>query len=112
MAKRPTLTDALAKKNAAETGPALSPAVEALAKAAESVEAAPPVVARPAAKATVAPSRQHTRQLTAHVDPIVLKTIKMMAVEMDRPQQHIFAEAINDWLEKHGKPRLANERTE
>ena len=76
--------------------------------------AAAPVAGAPApspnAASTKPPSRQGTRQLVAHVDPVVLKQLKILAAEMDTTQAALIGQALNNLFEQHGKPRVANEQ--
>lgn len=57
-----------------------------------------------------APSRRGTRQLVAHVDPAVLRQLKILAAELDTTQAALIGTAINDLFERYGKPRLASEQ--
>ena len=53
------------------------------------------------------PSRRGKKALTVHVDPAVVRQLKMLGVEEERSTQAMVAEALNDFFEKHGKPPVA-----
>ena len=38
-----------------------------------------------------------------------MKILKHLAADFERSQQSLLAEALNDFYEKHGKPRICNE---
>ncbi len=100
--KKPTIADALARRSAAQAEPAALPTLQA---------AAPVAAVAPDGALTGkrAPSRVGMRQINVYVDPAVLKMVKQMALDMDRSQQSLMSEALNDFFQKHGKPRLADQ---
>ena len=54
-------------------------------------------------------SRAGKRLVGGHYDGAVLKALKELALQQDTTVQALLARAINDLLEKHGRPRLASE---
>lgn len=101
--KKPTIADALARRSAAQAEPSPVPtpqmAVSPVAAAAGAITAT----------GKRAPSRVGMRQINVYVDPAVLKMVKQMALDMDRSQQSLMSEALNDFFQKYGKPRLADQ---
>ena len=63
--------------------------------------------ATPTKTAYKAPTRIGKRQLALYVDPQVLKQLKLIALDADISQQEILRQALNDYFEKIGKPRIA-----
>jgi hypothetical protein len=55
----------------------------------------------------LAPSRRDKKPKTFFVDPAGARQLKAMAFEMDRPEQEMLVEALNDFFAKHGKAELA-----
>jgi hypothetical protein len=70
------------------------------------------IAAKPPSNRTsyVAPSRRGQVQLAGYFDPAVIKQFKMLALELDASAQYLLAVALNDLFEKHGRPRIADER--
>ena len=52
-------------------------------------------------------SRQQKKSVNAFIDPGAAKQLKLLATELDKTQQALFIEAINDVLVKYGKKGLA-----
>lgn len=82
-------------------------------------EAAPaPVARRRAAKAAAAESaqtkrpttRRGARGITVWVEPEVYRMIKLVGLDADMTTQDVMMEAINDFLAKKGKGRIAKTR--
>jgi len=57
-------------------------------------------------KSTVKESRIGKRAVTAWVDPEIFYQLRIIAAERRLTQQELLVEALNDCLEKHGKPRI------
>ena len=53
------------------------------------------------------PSRRGKKGIVAYVDPLVIRELKILSADKDRPMQDLFIEAINDLLVKHGKKPIA-----
>jgi hypothetical protein len=56
-------------------------------------------------------SRVGKKIVSGYFAPIVPRTLKALALERDTTVQVLLAQAINDLFEKHGKQRLASEKT-
>jgi hypothetical protein len=56
---------------------------------------------------TVAPSRQGKKAIAAYFDPAVRKQLAMLAVQQERTQADLLAEAINLLFEKYGQSPIA-----
>ena len=54
-------------------------------------------------------SRGGLRQIGGYFDPIVVRMLKRLAAERDATHQVLLAEALNDFFEKHGLARVADE---
>ena len=54
------------------------------------------------------PSRRGKKAITVHFDPAVIKQLKQIGLELDRPTQDMMAEALNDFFTKLGKSPLAS----
>lgn len=52
------------------------------------------------------PSRRGRRVITAYVDPAVHRQLREIAFQHDVPIQALVEEALGDFFEKHGRPRL------
>ena len=50
------------------------------------------------------------KQISAHVRPEFLKALKVLSAELERTQLSCITEALNDFFEKHNKPRINDER--
>lgn len=72
----------------------------------ESVEQTQPFP-QAVAKNSKAPSRVGKKTLVTYVDPEVSKQVKILCAERDTTQEKLVIEAINDLLQKYGKPRIA-----
>ena len=55
----------------------------------------------------LAPSRRGLKAVTFHVEPTAHIQLKLLAIELGRSGHAICCEALNDFFEKHGKPRLS-----
>ena len=66
-----------------------------------------PVAPRAEAPAPVAPSRQGKKAIAAYFDPAVRKQLAMLAVQEERTQADLLAEAINLLFEKYGQSPIA-----
>ena len=51
-----------------------------------------------------AATRTDTRQVSAHFNPDVARTVKLIAVEQDKDVQEVLAEALNMLFARYGKP--------
>ena len=67
----------------------------------------PAAAARPEAATSVAPSRQGKKAIAAYFDPAVRKQLAMLAVQEERTQADLLAEAINLLFEKYGQSPIA-----
>jgi hypothetical protein len=70
---------------------------------APSVKASEP----PTERATLAPSRRGKRNVSAYIDAIAAKQLRLLAVERDSSTQALVEEALNDLFRKHGKSPVA-----
>jgi hypothetical protein len=61
----------------------------------------------PAAAAPVAPSRQGKKAIAAYYDPAVRKQLALLAVQEERTQADLLAEALNLLFEKYGQSPIA-----
>ncbi len=68
--------------------------------AVESVLESAPRTARP-------PSRQGKKSVTAYVDRAAHKQLRSLGLDLDKSNQDMLVEAINDYFERHGLDRLA-----
>jgi hypothetical protein len=53
------------------------------------------------------PARAAQKQIAGWFPPEVSKALRHLAIERDTSLQALLAEAIDDLLHKHGKPRIA-----
>ena len=69
----------------------------------------PPRAPGPAEEANdrLAPSRRGLKAVTFHVDPTAHLQLRLLAIELGRSGHAICREALGDYFEKNGKPRLA-----
>ena len=58
-------------------------------------------------KAPPVPSRQGKKGLTIWLDPAVIRALKQLAAEVDRTQESLVREALNQLFKDHGKPPIA-----
>ncbi len=58
---------------------------------------------------STAQSRAGKKPVTGYFDVAVLRELKMLAADKNTTLQCLLAIAINDFLERHGKPRIADE---
>lgn len=56
-----------------------------------------------------AQSRIGKKSVSGHFDAEVVRELKKLAADQDLTVQCLLAIAINDLLERHGKPRMAEE---
>jgi hypothetical protein len=56
------------------------------------------------------PSRDGTRAITAHADPVVSKQLRQLALDEDTNVQALVLEGLNLLFEKYGKPQIAPDR--
>ena len=54
-----------------------------------------------------ASTRQDKRGFTVWIEPEALRSLKHIAADTDKTMQDIGIEALNDFLAKHGKNRIA-----
>jgi hypothetical protein len=69
-----------------------------------------PAVQEPAAGETgkaARPSRQQTKLIGGHFDPIVSRQLRQLALDENSTVQALLAEALNDLFLKYGKKPLA-----
>lgn len=64
----------------------------------------------PAATASEQPSRAGKRSVGGHFEPEVAQAIRVLAAQKDTTVQVILAQAINDFFQKNGLERLADEK--
>ena len=64
--------------------------------------AAPHSDARPPAMATRPPSRRGKKPVTAYVDKQVHKQLRSLGLELEKSNQEMILEALNDYFERHG----------
>ena len=64
----------------------------------------------PAAAAPEQPSRVGKRSIGGHFEPKVAQAIRVLAAQKDTTVQVILAQALNDFFEKNGVERLADEK--
>jgi hypothetical protein len=67
----------------------------------------PTAAPRAEAATPVAPSRQGKKAIAAYFDPAVRKQLAMLAVQEERTQADLLAEAINLLFEKYGQSPIA-----
>lgn len=53
------------------------------------------------------PSRRGKKALTVHLDPDVIKQIKLIGIDQEMSIQDLVREALNDLFVKHGKAMIA-----
>ncbi|NIP14579.1 MAG: hypothetical protein GWM88_07575 [Pseudomonadales bacterium] len=58
--------------------------------------------ARPPAMATRPPSRQGKKPVTAYVDKQVHKQLRSLGLELEKSNQEMILEALNDYFARHG----------
>ena len=58
-------------------------------------------------RATLAPSRRGKRNVSAYIDAVAAKQLRLLAVERDSSTQALVEEALNDLFRKHGKSPVA-----
>jgi hypothetical protein len=68
---------------------------------------APPQKERVEAATAVPPSRQGKKAIAAYFDPTVRKQLALLAVQEERTQADLLAEAINLLFDKYGQPPIA-----
>ena len=90
--KKPSLTAALHEASGRKTAPQ-----EPARQEAETAETS---------KAT-RPSRQQTKLIGGHFDPIVSRQLKQIALDESSSVQALLAEALNDLFMKYGKKPLS-----
>lgn len=56
------------------------------------------------------PSRVGKRSIGGHFEPEVARAIRILAATNDKTVQMILAEALNDYFQKHGLQRIADEK--
>lgn len=56
------------------------------------------------------PSRMGTRAIGGHFAPEVARALKILAAQHDKTVQTALAEALNDYFEKYGLERIADEK--
>ena len=61
----------------------------------------------PAATISKPPSRTGKRVVAGHFDPVVIRQLKLLAMDNDTSIQAMLAEALNDLFEKHNMKPLA-----
>jgi hypothetical protein len=59
------------------------------------------------AATAVPPSRQGKKAIAAYFDPAVRKQLALLAVQEERTQADLLAEAINLLFDKYGQPPIA-----
>jgi hypothetical protein len=62
---------------------------------------------KPTSKSALPPARIAKRQVAGWFPPEVSRALHHLAIERDSSLQALLAEAIDDLLHKHGKPRIA-----
>lgn len=63
--------------------------------------AAPRTDVRPPAMANRPPSRQGKKPVTAYVDKQVHKQLRSLGLELEKSNQEMILEALNDYFERH-----------
>jgi len=63
----------------------------------------------PAAAASEQPSRVGKRSIGGHFEPKVAQAIRILAAQQDITVQVLLAQALNDYFQKNGLERLADE---
>lgn len=64
--------------------------------------------AEPAEPAALPPSRQGKVAISAYFDPAVRKQLAILAVQQDKSQAALLAEALNLMFERYGEPPIAS----
>ncbi len=90
--KKPSLSAALHEASGKKAPPPI-PAAQELATADADKEARP--------------SRQQTKLIGGHFDPLVSRQLRQLALDENRTGQALLAEALNDLFVKYGKKPLA-----
>lgn len=58
--------------------------------------------ARPLAMTTRPPSRQGKKPVTAYVDKQTHKQLRTLGLDLEKSNQEMILEALNDYFERHG----------
>ncbi len=53
------------------------------------------------------PSRQGKKPVTAYVDKEIHKQLRVLGLDLEKSNQEMIVEALNDYLERHGPKRRA-----
>ena len=85
----------------------LKAAMHGMAGASEGSVAPAVATDNPALRSTRSPSRIGKRNVSAYVEPMAAKQLRMLAVELDTSTQALVHEALNDLFRKHGKSAIA-----
>ncbi|MEM7067012.1 MAG: ribbon-helix-helix domain-containing protein [Cyanobacteria bacterium P01_B01_bin.77] len=93
MAKRKSLADSVAAETKAK------PVV-----AKDSTQSIEPVQSSPTPKSNVQKSRRGKQHFGGYFSKECVNAVKMLGLELDLNIQQMVAQAMNDYLEKHGKP--------
>ncbi len=88
--------------------PQPTPVFHSVAQAVQMAVSTPVQGAAPIARRTTG-ARAGKRQLTLHVGPEAFETVRILGVKINRSNQSMLCEALNDFLQKHGLPRLVSE---
>lgn len=94
-------------------GSAVADAMAGTAAGSGAATAAPPgpgpvIEPTPLRRWPLSPSREGRKAVVVHVDPKGFRELKILALDLDRPLQSMMIEAIDDYLERHDRPRCAN----
>ena len=90
----------------AEGQAAVSASTEAVAVTSRTVPKATPLQ-ESAPVTVVAPSRRGKKAIAAYYDPAVRKQLALLAVQEERTQADLLAEALNMLFEKYGRLPIA-----
>ena len=58
-------------------------------------------------RAPLPPSRQGKKPVTAYVGRDAHRQLRKLGIDVDKSNQEMIAEALNDYFERHGLERLA-----
>lgn len=58
-------------------------------------------------KSTTRPSRQQTKAIGGHFDPVVSRQLRQLALDENKTVQALLAEALNDLFVKYGRKPIA-----
>lgn len=103
MSKKNSLAAALQSFDRSPT----TPPTQEVASSTQNIREKRDQAVRKASAPQAPPSRAGKKALIGYFDPGVSKQLKQMALDEDRTVQHLLAEALNDFFQKHKKPTIA-----